>query len=82
VTPHSGRPARTWYTSAESGRFEVYARPFPNTEDAKWQVSNRGGSMPRWAATVRQNLGMESGQDLVVVENVFEVLREQVPRRR
>jgi Tol biopolymer transport system component len=35
------------YTSDESGKFNVYVRPFPNGE-AKWQISADGGSEPRW----------------------------------
>jgi len=35
------------YTSVESGRNEVYVRPFPNG-DGKWQISPAGGSEPRW----------------------------------
>ncbi len=35
------------YQSNESGRDEVYIRPFP-AADRKWQVSTRGGSTPRW----------------------------------
>jgi serine/threonine-protein kinase len=38
------------YTSYESGRPEVYVRPFPNVGDGRWQVSARGGGQPRWAA--------------------------------
>jgi hypothetical protein len=37
------------YVSVESGREEVYVRPFPNTTDARWQVSTEGGSAPAWA---------------------------------
>jgi serine/threonine protein kinase/dipeptidyl aminopeptidase/acylaminoacyl peptidase len=37
------------YVSDESGRDEVYVRPFP-TGDGKWQVSTAGGSMPHWSA--------------------------------
>jgi len=37
------------YTSNESGRNEVYVRPFPNTNDGRWQVSTAGGETPRWA---------------------------------
>jgi len=37
------------YTSNESGRNEVYVRPFPNTGDGRWQVSTAGGNSPRWA---------------------------------
>jgi Tol biopolymer transport system component len=35
------------YTSDESGRFEVYVRPFPSGP-GKWRVSNAGGRAPRW----------------------------------
>jgi len=37
------------YTSNESGRNEVYVRPFPNTSDGRWQVSTAGGETPKWA---------------------------------
>ena len=36
------------YCSNESGRFEVYVRPFPEGE-GKWQVSQSGGGQPRWS---------------------------------
>jgi serine/threonine-protein kinase len=44
-------PDSRWvaYVSVESGREEVYVRPFPNTTDARWQVSTEGGSAPAWA---------------------------------
>ncbi|MBZ5608523.1 MAG: hypothetical protein LAP38_09710 [Acidobacteriia bacterium] len=35
------------YTSDESGRREVYVRPFPSG-DGKWKVSTQGGEQPRW----------------------------------
>jgi len=37
------------YTSNESGNNEVYVRPFPNTNDGRWQVSTAGGRAPRWS---------------------------------
>ena len=37
------------YVSDESGRYEVYVRPFPNAADARWQVSTAGGTEPRWS---------------------------------
>src|SRR4029077_15085112 len=37
------------YTSNESGRDEVYVRPFPKA-GGKWLVSTGGGSQPRWRA--------------------------------
>ncbi len=36
------------YQSNESGRNEVYVRPFPPS-GGRWQVSDEGGSYPRWA---------------------------------
>ena len=35
------------YTSDESGRFEVYVRPYPPAP-GKWKVSLNGGACPRW----------------------------------
>jgi Tol biopolymer transport system component len=37
------------YTSDESGRFEVYVKPFPSGPE-KWPVSSYGGVEPRWRA--------------------------------
>jgi len=44
-------PDRHWvaYVSNESGRSEVYVRPFPSGNGAV-RVSNRGGQEPRWRA--------------------------------
>jgi Tol biopolymer transport system component len=44
-------PDSRWlaYTSDETGRYEVYVRPFPDTKVAKRQVSLNGGFAPRWA---------------------------------
>jgi len=36
------------YTSAESGKFEVYVRAFPDT-GGKWQISSAGGEDPVWS---------------------------------
>ena len=36
------------YCSDESGRSEVYVRPFPEGA-GKWQVSTNGGTQPRWS---------------------------------
>ena len=37
------------YESMESGRREVYVRPFPNATAARWKVSQQGGSSARWS---------------------------------
>ena len=36
------------YTPNESGRSEVYVRPFPGDE-GKWQISPDGGTYPTWS---------------------------------
>jgi serine/threonine-protein kinase len=41
------------YESNESGRFEVYVRPFPGP-GAKSAVSTQGGDNPRWSASGRE----------------------------
>ncbi len=46
------------YVSDESGRNEVYVRPFPGG-DGKWQVSGNGGTQPRWS---------KDGKELFYVE--------------
>ncbi|HEY6224437.1 MAG TPA: protein kinase [Gemmatimonadales bacterium] len=42
------------YVSDESGREEVYVRPFPKAGGAKWQVSVGGGAEPVWSSTGRE----------------------------
>ena len=38
------------YASNESGRPEVYVRPFPGP-GGKWQISTGGGNLPTWSRT-------------------------------
>ncbi len=42
------------YTSNESGINEVYVRAFPDARGGRWQVSNGGGSEPRWSRSGRE----------------------------
>ncbi len=54
-----GRPAFSpdgrWiaYNSDESGRHEVYVRPFPGP-GGKWQISTTGGTFPTWSENGRE----------------------------
>jgi len=41
------------YVSDESGRWEVYVRPFPGP-GGKWQVSAEGGYQPLWSRNGKQ----------------------------
>jgi len=37
------------YQADESGRNEIYVRPFPDVDAGKWQVSTTGGTQPVWS---------------------------------
>jgi serine/threonine protein kinase/Tol biopolymer transport system component len=52
------------YESDESGAFEVYIRAFPSTT-RKWQISNQGGTNPRWRA---------DGRELFYLSPVYEMM--------
>jgi serine/threonine-protein kinase len=55
------------YNSTESGRFEVYLRPFPNVDSLKRKISVNGGLSPRWSRDGRELFFLDSYQDMVVV---------------
>ena len=42
------------YQSDETGRNEIYVRPFPDVTAGKWTVSVGGGSSPLWAHSGRE----------------------------
>ncbi len=42
------------YASNESGKYEVYVRPFPDVNNGKWQVSTSGGNTPLWSPDGRE----------------------------
>jgi Tol biopolymer transport system component len=41
------------YSSNESGRYEIYVRPFPGP-GGQWQISTAGGISPRWRPDSRE----------------------------
>jgi serine/threonine-protein kinase len=53
------------YSSNESGRREVYVRPFPVTGQARYQVSTSGGITPVWSRSGRELLFIDAAQNLV-----------------
>jgi hypothetical protein len=57
------------YESNESGRPEIYVRPFPaaaSGDGGKWQVSNNGGTWPIWPAKSRE-IFYRSGDQVMAV---------------
>jgi len=68
------------YTSAESGRSEVYVRPVSGT-GGKWRVSTDGGEEPLGSPTGRE-LFYRSGDQMLVVDVVSEAGFEAGKPRR
>ena len=56
------------YVSDESGRWELYVRPFPNVDDGRWQVSTSGGTEPVWAHSGRELFYKNAAGDLIAAE--------------
>ncbi|MEX2300601.1 MAG: hypothetical protein WD733_06675, partial [Bryobacterales bacterium] len=54
------------YQSDESGRTEVYVRPFP-AADRKWQISTEGGSLPVWSKDGRELYYLAPDRTLMAV---------------
>jgi Tol biopolymer transport system component len=59
------------YQSNESGRNEVYVRPFPGP-GGQWQVSTGGGTMPRWRADGKELYYLAPDDKLMAVAAVVQ----------
>jgi Tol biopolymer transport system component len=55
------------YASDESGAFEIYVVPFPNTHGGKWLVSPHGGTEPHWAHSGNELFYRDGNGNLVAV---------------
>jgi serine/threonine-protein kinase len=55
------------YQSDESGRPEIYGRPYPNTEAGRWQISTEGGTRPAWSRNGRELFFLDAQGRLSVV---------------
>lgn len=55
------------YASNETGRYEVFVRPFPDVNADRWQLSTNGGTSPRWAHGGSELFFMDAGRMLVSV---------------
>jgi serine/threonine-protein kinase len=75
-------PDKRWlaYQSNESGRDEIYVRPFPHVDQGKWQVSRGTGVEPAWSPDGRtlyyigpthmMSLGVEAGDSFLATSPV------------
>lgn len=55
------------YQSDESGRLEIYVRPFPRVDNGRWQVSTAGGTRPVWAPSGRELFYLDASNALTAV---------------
>ena len=55
------------YSSDETGRYEVYVRPFAQPETAKRQVSADEGFTPRWSSNGRELYFIDGSGDVIAV---------------
>ena len=55
------------YESDETGRREVYVRPFPATDGGKWQASTSGGMAPVWARNGRELFFVDAARRMTAV---------------
>ncbi|HMU61614.1 MAG TPA: protein kinase [Gemmatimonadales bacterium] len=54
------------YSSNESGRSEIFVRPFPNTAGGRWQISTAGGSSALWSHSGRELFFEAPSGDMMV----------------
>ena len=70
------------YESGETGRNEVYVRPFPGVDAGKWAVSVGGGVMPLWSRDGGRIFYVNAANDMVEVQvstlPAFAVLNREV----
>ena len=59
------------YEADDSGRFEIYVRPFPDVNSGRWPVSINGGTRPIWA---------QKGQELVYASSTGALMRVGLTR--
>jgi serine/threonine protein kinase/Tol biopolymer transport system component len=68
------------YSSNETGRSEVYVRPFPGP-GGKWQISTAGGAFPTWSRTKHELFYGNNGQIMVAPYEVEgDSFRAEQPR--
>ena len=68
------------YSSNETGRIEIFVRPFPDIDDGKWQVSRNGGNQPIWNSDKKELFfWSEAGEHMVVNYDVEEPRENERP---
>ena len=75
-------PDARWiaYRSDESGRYEVYVRPFPPRQGGRSQISDEGGQMPVWSRNGRE-LFFQNLDNRIMVTDYTVTADSFVPRK-
>jgi serine/threonine-protein kinase len=55
------------YQSPESGRAEIYVRPFPRVDSGRWPISVAGGTRPAWSHNGRELFYIDDSNTLTAV---------------
>jgi serine/threonine protein kinase len=65
-------PDNRWiaYASDESGKTEIYVRPFPAKDAGKWQVSNSGGILPRWRRDGKELFYISTDKNMMMAVDI------------
>ena len=71
------------YQATESGRPEIFVRPYPGIDGGRWQVSSEGGIAPTWARDGHELFYLDPANRLmaVTVEATASGFRAGVPHR-
>ena len=56
------------YASDETGRYEIYVRPFPDVSAGRWVASIGGGRNPQWAHSGQELFFQGPTQEMMVVD--------------
>ncbi len=67
------------YNSNESGRYEVFVRPFPGP-GGKWQISTEGGDDPHWSRRGRELFYQQEDKLMIVDVETKPTFRAERPR--
>jgi hypothetical protein len=69
------------YRSNESNKYNIYVRPFPETDTGKWMVSTDGGNSPLWAPDMQELYYLSEDNHAMAVEvNTEPTIRFGTPR--
>jgi eukaryotic-like serine/threonine-protein kinase len=68
------------YESNESGRLEIFVRPFPDINAGRWQISTTGGTRPAWSPKGDEIFYIDDGGGMTAVS--LERARDTIVARR